>query len=389
MKKITFALLLACLWLVDLSAQDNDDKNAAFQLSFVPPLSTQGLQAPKYTNAISVNMLAGVSKNVTKFSLSGIGMYVLNDISGVHFSGVGTIAGNNGSGVLASGVLNRTNDFQGFQMSGVLNLANEVEGFQIAGMGNVSVGDLDGFQIGGVVNTARVMNGFQVSGAINQAKQTNGFQVGGLVNVADELNGFQVASLANKAENVNGSQIAGLVNVAKSVSGFQIGVLANISDDCDYPIGLVNIVRNGGEMSLGLTYDAIGTTMLSFRSGGRILYGIVGIGFNHELHSKKFMTEGGFGAHIPITSRFRINNELKSNLNIAKKSIQHQSFAIMPAFKVCPGWEVFAGPSINYLMTENTNERGVFPGHSIWKKFRDDKLKQVYIGFSVGTHIIF
>lgn len=389
MKKVTFALLLVFLQVAGLSAQSNDDKKAAFQLSFVPPLSTQGMQAPEYTNTVSVNILAGISKNVTKLSLSSIGMYVMNDISGVHFSGVGTIAGNNGSGLMASGVLNRTKDFQGLQMSGVLNLANETEGFQMAGVGNVSVGNLDGFQIGGVINTAREMNGFQVSGAVNQAQETNGFQVGGLVNVADELNGFQVASLVNKAGNVNGSQIAGLVNVAKSVSGLQIGVLANVSDDCDYPFGLVNIVRNGGEMSLGVTYDAIGTTMLLFRSGGRILYGIVGIGFNHELHRNKFMTECGFGAHIPITSRFRINNELKSNLNMAKKNTHHQSFAIMPAFKVCPGWEVFAGPSINYLMTEDINERGVFPGHDIWKKFRNDELKQVYIGFSVGTHFLF
>lgn len=389
MKKVTFTLLLAYLQIVVLFAQDDNDKSAAFQLSFVPPLSTQGIQAPKYTNAVSVNILAGVSKNVTKFSLSSIGMYVMNDVSGVHLSGVGTIAGNEGSGIMLSGVLNRTKNFQGFQASGVFNLADETDGFQIAGVGNISTGNLNGFQISGVINTASVMNGFQISGAVNLAEETNGFQVGGLLNVADELNGFQIASLANIAKDVNGSQIAGLVNVAKSVSGFQIGVLANVSDNCDYPIGLVNIVRNGGEMSLGLTYNEVGTTMLSFRSGGRILYGIVGIGFNHELHRKKFMTEAGLGAHIPITSRFRINNELKSNLNIAKKNTQHHSFAIMPAFKVSPAWEIFAGPSINYLETENPNERGIFPGHNIWKKFRDDKLKQAYFGFSVGTHILF
>lgn len=307
-----FSLLLAYLPLGLVISQE--DKQAAFQLSYIPPLSTQGTQAVDYTNAVSFNMLAGISKNVTVFSLSGLGMYAVNDISGFHLSGLSTYAGNNGNGAMISGLFNRTKDFQGFQMAGLANMT----------------GDVTGFQFGGLINIAK---------------------------------------------NVQGLQFAGLINIAESN---------------DYPLGLINIIRDG-EMSIGLTYNETGSTMLAFRSGGRILYGIIGIGFNHKADDKKFMTEGGLGAHIPISARFRINNELKAgSLNFdADDATLHSSFAIMPAFKVLPQLEIFGGPSLNYLSTEDMDNKKMFPDHNIWKKHTDSKLQQLYFGFSVGTHFIF
>ena len=357
MKKITFTLLLAYLFSAVLFAQKDEDMKSGFQLSFVPPLSTQGMLAPKYTNAVSLNILAGVSKNVTRFSLSSLGMYVVNDLSGVHISGLGTIAGNNGGGLMISGLLNMTKEFQGHQEAGFINMAGKM----IGGLGNISMGDLNGFQIGGLINTAKQMNGFQIGGLINNAKNVNGFQLGGLINVAKDVNGFQVASLLNVAENN------------------------------DYPIGIINIIKNNGEMSLGVTYNEIGSTMLSFRSGGRVLYGVIGLGFNHKLDDNSFIWEAGIGGHIPLSSRFRINNEIKNANNIAKEknSVSHSSFSIMPAYKILPNWELFVGPSINYLESDNVANKEMFPGANLWKKFTDNKLQQLYLGFSVGTHIIF
>ncbi len=390
MKKITLTLLLAYLQIAIIFAQTDDEKSA-FQLSFFPPLSTQGMKAPEYTNAVSFNILAGVSKNVTKFSFSGLGMYVKEDLNGFHLSGLGTIAGNNGSGIMISGLLNKTSDFQGLQFSGLANMSNQTDGIQIGGLGNIAMGDMNGFQFSGLMNKAKYANGIQIGGLMNLSDELNGFQFSGLINRAKNVNGFQIAGLVNAAREVNGFQIGGLVNIAKNVNGFQFGTLLNIADDNDYPFGLVNIIKNGGEMSLGVTYNEVGTTMLSFRSGGRILYGIVGIGFCHELSDNKFMTEAGFGAHIPISSRFRINNELKGNMVTftSKETTSHYSFSIMPAFKIMPKWEVFAGPSIVFLETDNLDNKGMFPNNNIWKKFEDDKLQQLYIGFSVGTHFIF
>lgn len=375
MKKVKFILMMACVPFCFINAQVSTEKKAGFQLSFIPPLSTQGIAAKEYTNAVSFNMLAGVSGNVTSFSLSGLGMYVVNDISGFHLSGLGTYAGNHGKGMMFSGLFNSTKDFNGLQFSGLVNLADEANGIFISGLSNMG----------------HDLNGMQFSGLSNISKAANGFQFAGLANKASEMNGFQFAGLMNIAEDVNGFQFAGLMNIAKNVNGFQFAALVNIAESNDYPLGLVNIIKNGGEMSIGATYNEIGTTMLSFRSGGRILYGILGIGYNHKLSDRQFMVEAGFGGHIPICSRFRINNELKAN-NVTftdKETTFHSSLAIMPAFKVFPKLEVFAGPSINYLNTDNVNNKKMFPGNNIWKKYEEDKLQQLYIAFSAGIHYVF
>ena len=393
-KKATIILLLANMLVATIFAQVEEEKKSAFQLSFVPPLSTQGTEAPKYTNAFSFNILAGVSKNVTSFSLSSLGMYVVNDLKGVHISGLATIARNNGGGIMISSLLNRTKDFQGFQLSGLLNMANKTEGFQISGLGNIAKADMEGFQLSGLINTA---------------KHVDGSQMGGLMNISLDVEGFQISSLVNTAKNVEGFQLSGFINVAKDVNGFQIAGLMNIADNNEYPLGLINIIKNNGEMSLGVSYDEIGSTVLSFRSGGRILYGIVGIGFNHKFDND-MVVEAGLGWHIPVSSRFRVNCELMndhfitmgerttsyydgggSEKVVVNKGIEasHSRLSIMPAFKLLPKWEIFAGPSFNYLESDNIGNESVFPNNSLWKKYTDNKLQQLYFGFSVGTHFIF
>lgn len=346
MKKAILLLVMVYLLAGTLFAQENKDKRAGFQLSFIPPLSTQGILAPEYSNAVSINMLGGISREVRAFSLSGLGMYVKDDLNGFHFSGLGTYAGGEGTGFMTSGLFNKTGDYNGFQFSGLSNISADFKGLQIAGLANVATGN---------------------------------------------MNGFQFAGLMNKAEDVNGVQFAGLVNIAKNVKGLQFAALVNIAESNDYPVGLVNIIKNDGEMSLGVTYDEIGSTIVGFRSGGRILYGIIGVGFNHDAKDEKFVTQGGFGAHIPISSRFRINNEFKAQFmtDFDDKQINHSSFAIMPAFRFIPNMEVFGGPSINYMYADHADAAKVFPSHSLWKKHTDKSLKQLFFGFNVGVHYIF
>lgn len=329
MKKTILFFILACLPAGVLFSQVNEDKKAGFQLSFIPPLSTQGTLAPEYSNAVSFNILAGVSREVTVFSLSSLGMYVMDDLKGFHLSGLGTYAGGDGCGIMISGLFNKTNNYKGFQMSGLANLTK------------------------------------------------------------NEMNGFQFGGLLNKAGDMQGFQFAGLVNIAKDVKGLQLG-LVNIAENNDCPIGLVNIIKDG-EMSIGITYDEIGSTIVGFRSGGRILYGILGVGYNHKANDAKYVTEGGLGVHIPISSRFRINNELRSQFmtDFSDDEVNHTTFVLMPAFKITPNFEIFGGPSINYMSTDHIENKNLFPGNSLWKEYTDTKLKQLYVGFSAGVQYIF
>lgn len=329
MKKI-LTLLLCVLTYSTLSAQTSTEKRTTFQLSFFPPLSTNGMYSHQYTNTISINLLAGISQNEEALTWGGLANVVQNDA-------------------------------KGFQMAGLANyIGNDGQGFQNAGLANINKNRFSGFQMAGLVNTASEMKGFQFSG------------------------------LANIASDVNGVQFAGLINIAKDVHGVQFAGLINIAENSDCPIGLINIIKNG-EKGIAVTYDAIGSTVVSFRSGGKYTYGILGVGYNHKSSNNSLVTEGGLGAHIPVTPWFRINNELKATSigNNTDEPVFNAGYSLLPAFRIGKHVELFAGAGINYMDTKDMNNLKMFPNHSLWKKSGSSRMQQLYIGYQFGLQYIF
>lgn len=329
MKKI-LTLLLCVLTYSTLSAQTSTEKRTTFQLTFFPPLSTNGMYSHQYTNTISINLLAGISQNEEAFTWGGLANVVLNDA-------------------------------KGFQMAGLANyVGNDGQGFQNAGLANINKNRFSGFQMAGLANTASEMKGFQFSG---------------LVNIASD---------------VNGVQFAGLINIAKDVHGVQFAGLINIAENSDCPIGLINIIKNG-EKGIAVTYDAIGSTVVSFRSGGKYTYGILGVGYNHKSSNNSLVTEGGLGAHIPVTPWFRINNELKATSigNNTDEPVFNAGYSLLPAFRIGKHVELFAGAGINYMDTKDMNNLKMFPNHSLWKKSGSSRMQQLYIGYQFGLQYIF
>src|SRR5262249_49498222 len=134
----------------------------------------------------------------------------------------------------------------------------------------------------------------QGSGFLNIARNVKGVQVAGYFNKACNVKGLQLAGYVNIADTVN-TQVSGFINIAKTAK-VQLSGFINIADSCDYPIGIINIVKKG-EKSIGVSYDINNTTMLTFRSGGRVLYGIIGLGYNFNNRYENLMTaEAGIGA---------------------------------------------------------------------------------------------
>ncbi len=165
------------------------------------------------------------------------------------------------------------------QVAGVLNqIKGEAQGAQIAGFANVT-GSADGAQVAGFANiskdaeacswrgsaTVPVIPMHRLQGFANVAKSSEAAQVAGFINVAKEAN----------------TQVAGFINIAKKVSGVQISGLINIAEESNYPIGLINIIKKG-EKQIGVSVDETGNTLINFRSGGKVLYGIVGAGINYS-----------------------------------------------------------------------------------------------------------
>ncbi len=333
-------------------------------IGFVYPLSTNGSKAAQYTNMASLHAIAGVSKNELAFCASGFASIVKDTATGLIASGFANVIGKDANGAQCAGFLNYTGGHaKGFAAAGFINVAKSGEGAQCAGFANITLGDIDGVQASGFINTSERCSMTQASGFINIATDVEGAQVAGFVNAAHKVN-TQVAGFINVADTVEGAQIGGFINIARKVSGVQIAGFMNIADSSDYPIGLINLVRTG-ELAMGVTVDETGTTIAAFRSGGRKLYGIVGLGINPTYNSA-YALQAGLGAHFPLSRTFRFNVEGTSTwlYDLMGNSDLRAGIQVLPAARFGPV-ELFAGPSFNY--TGSADMQGIGKtGYSVW-----------------------
>jgi hypothetical protein len=385
---------------VAAASQTDSAHYSGFHFGLIYPLSTNGRLAPQYTNGVSWHALAGVSQNEQTFTLSGLANIVYNDATGLQLAGIFNYVGHNGTGIMLSGMVNNVennyrgvllsglinrnrNEVTGIQIAGLLNASDDLTGMQIAGLLNAS-DNLTGMQIAGLLNASDNLTGMQTAGLLSAAADLTGMQTAGLLSAADNLTGMQCAGLISAADNLTGIQLAGLVNMAKRVNGLQFAGLLNIADSSDYSIAFINIIKNG-EKGIALSYDETGSIIASFRSGGRITYGILGTGYNHKTGKQPFLMEGGWGVHINCTTRFRINNELTMAALLFQKNPTFKiSYRLHAAYRLLPHIEIFAGPSIHYMQTNNADHTNIFPRHALWKNDGISKLQQVFTGYQAG-----
>lgn len=361
MKKL---LIVLCALLLGTSgrlcAEEPTPRHAFFQFGFVPPLSTNGPMTSSTANTISINLLMGSSYAERGFGLSGLTSIARHDMSGVQIAGLYNHAGHRGRGVL------------------------------IGGIGNSVRGTMEGVQIGGLLNLAQRTRGVQVAGAVNLADAFDGFQLAGFTNVARDLRGMQLAGLGNVADDVEGMQLAGLFNKADRVHGVQMALLVNVAEQSDCPIGIVNIIRNG-EMALALGYDDLGALSLTFRSGGRYTYGILGFGYLLQA-SGHYTAEVGLGATIHCCDWFRIRNEVTvaslSDFSSSRSALQVR-YALLPSFRIGRHIELFGGPSLALLHGEEEYCQAAYPIHTLWQQRQDNRLTQLRVGWQCGLQYIF
>lgn len=336
LKTITLTLLTTTLY-----AQTKPSRT---HIGLIYPLSSNGKHAPLDSNTFSLNLIGGVSAAEDGFTLAGV-TNVIHDTS------------------------------KGVQIAGFSNhIGQKAEGVRVAGFMNLS-GESKGASVAGFLNKAADMKGAQVAGFMNLAKNTDGFQLAGFM---------------NKAKNTS-SQIAGFMNIAKKVKGVQVAAFLNVADSSDYPIGFINLIKNG-EKSLAITLDDNLTTLLSFRSGGRILYGILGIGYNLKNKKEIYAAEAGLGAHVYTSQAFRLNIELAGLTLKDFKAGEYfkSSIRILPAFKINPHLEIFGGPTFNYVNTNTEEGRNLTEKFiSKWESKNGNRLQGIYAGYTAGVQYIF
>ncbi len=90
-----------------------------------------------------------------------------------------------------------------------------------------------------------------------------------------------------------------------------------------------------------------------------------------------------------LHEKFRINAELSNLMLTDFKSGDYfkNTLRILTAFRIADKFEIFAGPSINYV--KYSKEKGDdLISHYLWKKESGKDLKGLYIGFNVGVQYI-
>ena len=277
----------------------------------------------------------------------------------------------------------------GLQIGGLYNLVGDMgRGVAIAGLANTTMGSYYGAQIGGLWNyTASDAKGAQIAGLINSAKGMAGLQLAGLMNVSREAKGLQFAGLANVARTAKGVQFAGLLNVARTAKGVQFAGLLNVAEESDFPIALVNIIKQGTK-GIALTHDVLGNRLVAFRSGGRYGYGIVGVGYNPQI-AAKVAGEAGYGIHIPICPWLAINNEAKATAMV-NTSMANFSYLLAPSVTLWQHCNLFVGPTINYFMSNSAEAGCLLPSNVLCHSKASDELQSaLYIGYQVGLQYVF
>lgn len=264
-----------------------------------------------------------------------------------------------------------------FSLNALIGFSAAEKGVTIAGLSSVIRQNAEGTQIAGFSN--------HVGGKIE------GVTLAGFLNTYGSGDGIAIAGFANISKNYSGTQVAGFINIAKKVKGAQISGFINIADSSDYPIGIINIIKNG-EMSIAFTTNQHLTTLATFRSGGKVLYGIIGAGYNFKNKNQVYAVELGFGAHFFQSEYFRLNAEITGSSlydkNFNAENYFKTSLQLMPSLRIGRYIDIFAGPSLNLVSTNSVE------GKELQKKYLkswtdNTRLNGLFAGYTCGLAINF
>lgn len=349
--------------------------SAPYQVSLIPGLSSHGMYNSQIIDHFSFNLLGGYTAGIKGFEAAGLFNINRKDVSFFQIAGLFNVVGGSLSGFEAATVYN--------------NVLHDAQGIQLAGIANKTNNFTKGIQAAGVANIDQQAKGFLIAGLFNRVKNFNGgVQTSGLFNSTQQSKGLQFSGLFNLSANNAGAQFTSVFNVAKKVKSFQFA-LVNVADSSDYSIGLINFIKNG-EKSLAISTDETLMTHLDFRSGGRILYGLIGAGYKFGDTQFKYALDIGLGAHIINHDKFYLNGEYVAQIitNFKDRSYQTSSFKMLPGYKLSKLVRLFAGPSFNIIsadVSDNVKNHGWELSKSISS---DNKLTALTIGVTGGLQLV-
>ena len=96
--------------------------------------------------------------------------------------------------------------------------------------------------------------------------------------------------------------------------------------------------------------DESGLAQLAFRSGGRVLYGMIAVGHYLNDNPMKYAVETGLGVHLLQTRSFGVDAEVvnRTSTDFKTQSEPRLAFRLLSQVYLGRHWGLTAGPTVNY-----------------------------------------
>ena len=111
--------------IIPLSAQTEKKTSRTFQLSFISPMGTNGIESPQIDNTVSLNILAGVNGGVRAFEMGALMNWNQGSVRGFQIAGITNVVRGSTTGAQIGGIYNFSEDNQtGVQIGGIATRRN-------------------------------------------------------------------------------------------------------------------------------------------------------------------------------------------------------------------------------------------------------------------------
>lgn len=372
-------------------------------ISFITPLSTNGMQSGEVTNILSLNIIAGYSGGLTGLEVGGFSNVIKGDTKGVQIAGFSNTNRGDVDAFQAAGFTNVVlGETMGMQVAGFANVARkDIRAVQFAGFSNTSGNMILGGQFAGFSNVCiGSVNGFQAAGFSNVAGgMPMGGQVAGFANVnRGDANGVQIAGFANvNTGDITGFQASGFLNTAKKVNGAQIGFI-NYADSIEngVAIGFLSIVKHGYRT---FEFSANETLFgnISFKTGTEKLYNIISLGASVRNNEIQWGWGYGIGTMMPVSKKMKLSIEavtyhINEDVWFTRRLNTLNKLNVAVEYKISDFLTVYGGPTWNVHVSKVYDVEGVpttssLVGWNVFDRTRNNTNVKMYPGFTVGVRL--
>jgi hypothetical protein len=347
-----------------------------FQMSLTPGLSSQGMFNSQMINKFSLNLLGGYTAGVDGIEAAGVFNINQKDVRYFQVAGAVNVVGGGATG---------------FQVAGISNkVIKNVKGVQVAGVLNHSKQQVQGVQIAGILNQSDAESAHQIAGLVNRSNLTKGLQIAGITNwTENHSKGLQVAGIFNRTSGTAHHQVAGIINKARDVKGIQLAGLINIAESSDYPLGLLNFIKNG-KKSLALQLDESAFSYLTFRSGGKVFYGLLGAGYGGWFSDSVYSLEAGLGAYLvdhPVyTMDLEVVGQVMSDFD--NTNFNTSSLRILNGIRIHRHLKFFIAPTLSFNTMEK-DEAVNSRRFEVARRINDQRIWLLELGAIGGLQYVF